>query len=42
MRGEDLSKLIADGYVLDENGRVRIAPRYMFVMNGIIEKLMLD
>lgn len=42
MRGEDLSKLIADGYVLDENGLVRIAPRYMFVMNGIIEKLMLD
>lgn len=37
-----LQGLIADGYVTVGHGRVKIADKYMFVMNGIIEQLMKD
>ena len=37
-----LSRLAADGLIVARDGRVRIAPDKAFVMNGIIEELMLD
>lgn len=40
--GERLARLTADGALIDANGRIAIAPDKMFVMNGIIEELMLD
>lgn len=39
---EVLSRLISDGYIVSDGKNIRIAPQYMFVMNGIIEQLMLD
>lgn len=39
---ENLRGLLRDGYLSKSDDRVRIPSRYMFVMNGIIEELMLD
>lgn len=35
-----LSEYADRGYIVHERGRVAISPRYMFVMNGIIEEFM--
>lgn len=37
-----LARLVDDGYLCATDNNIGIAPRYMFVMNDIIEKLMLD
>lgn len=42
VRAKEIAQLSDKGYILEGDGRVRIAPEYMFVMNGIIENLMLD
>lgn len=42
MAGERLRNLLADGSLVRANGHISIAPDKMFVMNGIIEELMLD
>ena len=39
---DKLKRMEADGLIICDGGSVRISPRYMFVMNGIIEELMLD
>lgn len=37
-----ISELVGNGYLCSTDNHIRIAPRYMFVMNDIIERLMLD
>ena len=39
--GETIKKLVRQGLLIDDGKSVRIAPDKMFVMNGIIEELML-
>lgn len=41
-KGREIDKLRRGGYLTVDDTRIRIAARYMFVMNGIIESLMLD
>ncbi|MCM1367330.1 MAG: radical SAM family heme chaperone HemW [Roseburia sp.] len=41
-KGKEIARLCADGYIIADDCSVKIAPEYMFVMNGIIESLMLD
>ncbi len=40
--GEKLARSVADGTIVSANGHIAIAHDKMFVMNGIIEELMLD
>lgn len=41
-KGAELLRLCKDGCVVMDESSVKIAPKYMFVMNGIIEDLMID